>query len=89
MTTTEPTIEQALAELREMFPDKGNKWQFISIRRQEFIDTYMPHAPKRRVEIHIGNGKSPPSCETETLTEAMAQVRKWHSEQSSSIPGER
>lgn len=75
------TVEECLAELREMFPDKGNKWQFISIRKQEFIDTYMPHVARRRVEIHIGNGKSPPSCEAETLSEAMQKVREWKSQQ--------
>lgn len=74
---TELTVEQALAELREMFPDKGHNWQFISIRKQEFIDTYMPHVARRRVQIHIGNGQSPPSCEADTLSEAMAQVHKW------------
>lgn len=75
------TVESALAELREMFPGKGNKWQFISIRKQEFIDTYMPHVARRRVQIHIGNGQSPPSCEAETLDEAMAQVRRWKESQ--------
>jgi hypothetical protein len=80
----EPTVESALKELREMFPDKGHEWQFISIRKQEFIDTYMPHVARRRVEIHVGNGQSPPSCEAATLDQAMAQVRAWHREQSKS-----
>jgi hypothetical protein len=77
--TGETTVESALAELRELFPSVGKDWQFISIRRQEFIDTYTVNV-SRRVEIHIGDGQSPPSCEAETLDEAMAQVRATRTE---------
>ena len=74
--TNEITITVALAELRELFPSAGKDWRFISIRRQEFIDTYTVNV-SRRVEIHIDDGQSPPSCEAETMGEAMSQVRTW------------
>lgn len=73
---TRTDITDALAELRELFPSVGKDWQFISIKRQEFIDTYSPNV-SRRVQIHISSGQSPPSCEAETLEEAMDQVRAW------------
>lgn len=76
VSITEPSVEDCLKELREMFPSRGRDWQFISIRRQEFIDTYMPHVARRRVEIHIGNGKSPPSCEA-TLQSEKLEPCKW------------
>lgn len=80
MTTTEPTVEQCLEELREMFPgeffrvevqqcaqvdDNGNIWW-----REKRANIMM-------LSRGLDNFPSAP-----TLSEAMAQVRKWHSEQS-------
>lgn len=73
---TGETIEAALAELREMFPDEHDPaiGKFISVKRQEFIDSN--HAEVSRTShIYIGYGQSPPSCSAATLDEAMAQVR--------------
>lgn len=78
---TEPTVEEALRELREMFPDEHDPalGKFISVKRQEFIDSN--HAEVSRTShIYIGYGQSPPSCSAATLSEAMAEVRQWHQE---------
>lgn len=80
MTTTpaeseQLTVEQALTELREMFPHRdiqvswsGWSWQYPS---KHFKDGY-----KAKIEIGFFT-----KFEALTLTEAMDQVRKWHKEQ--------
>jgi hypothetical protein len=73
------TVEEALAELRVMFPDA-----YISVKRQEYTSTatYPTATPVRAsAEIYINQGMSPPSCEAKTLGECMAQVRTWKQEQ--------
>lgn len=67
--TTEQSVEQALVELREMFPG--------SCPRIEFSD-YRPIGGSLVVSViavglQLGNAA--------TLNKAMAQVRQWHAEQ--------
>jgi hypothetical protein len=82
MTTTEPSVEDALKELLTMFPGEHDPTQgkFISVTRQEFIDSNSRRT-SRWTKIYIGRGQSPPSCDAPTLSEAMSQVRAWREEQ--------
>lgn len=69
-----PTVEQCLEELREMFP-----------RYKYFSMSVSIGAPRRPYEIRVGSAfysAGVRSFSGETLSEAMAQVRKWYSEQS-------
>lgn len=66
----EPTVEEALGEVQQLFPDElrpylSAGWDATS---GEFC-----------VVIHHSNGQH---SQGRTLTEAMAQVRKFHKEQS-------
>lgn len=67
--SSEPTVEECLAELREMFP---SKWFQIKIsfhldRLWYWIAVY---------------GKPRQGLGIESLSEAMNQVRQWHKENS-------
>lgn len=77
LTTTDSslTVEQCLAELREMFPRL-----FGRITRQDnehasavYISLHRRESPASGLLVFTGVGS--------TLNEAMAQVRKWQQEQ--------
>lgn len=72
---SELTVEEALRRIQEMFPDT-----YIAIRRQEYINTNYDGV-SIGTEIYIDQGQSPPSCHAKTLSEAIAQVRKWKESQ--------
>ena len=72
MTTTEPSIEEALKELREMFPDrdlqvKQSAWRW-AVPNPTFSDGHY-------VKVLIS-----PAVEFKaaTLAGCMVQVRNWH-----------
>jgi hypothetical protein len=76
-TTTEPTIEECLKELREMFRGKGNLAPYITAGFDPDNDWHP------LVVIHwVANGTSYWTDKASTLSEAMAQVRARHKEQS-------
>lgn len=89
MTTTEPTVEQCLEELREMFPR-----HYCSISHEGRLVLGMSWKLKKietvaRIRITsatIEDAMLPVEADADTLGEAMAQVRKWHAEESSSTP---
>lgn len=81
MTTTEPTVEQYLEELREMFPSPRES-EIIHLTVGSVIVAVWDNAdderglpPHRVVRV-----------QRDTLSEAMAQVRSWHAQRSSSTP---
>lgn len=72
MSTTEPTVEAALAELRELFP--RDYW--IRIDRSAFDEPAMNEGIVHRVTISVDRLSR--DFEGTTLSEAMAQVRAFH-----------
>lgn len=76
MTTTEPTVEDCLKQLLEMFPGK-----FISlVRRNEYYPGDLDSGPEETassVTVKIGNLRTEPKFTGPTLSEAMSEVRKW------------
>ena len=75
VTTTEPSVEDCLRELREMLPHRdvqvswsGWSWQYPS---KYFQDGY-------KAKIEIG---AITKFEGDTLSDCMSQVREWHKEQ--------
>lgn len=67
---SEPTVEECLRELRELFPDVT----FISVKAHIIYQPSMPQRPQADIQIE-GRG-----FRRESLSEAMAIVREWHKE---------
>lgn len=70
----EPTVESALKELREMFPDAS----FISAKTHAIYQRNWTHRPQADIQIEDRG------CRRGSLSECMAIVRGWHREQSKS-----
>lgn len=72
MTTTEQTVEEALAELREIFRGKGTFAPYITAGFDPDRD-WQP-----LIIIHwVADGVGQWTDKASTLTEAMAQVRQY------------
>lgn len=69
---SEPTVEEALKELREIFPGCAVSVQFSS--NGQALNVARDWVYLRRRNKVVASGA--------TLAEAMAQVRTWHKEQS-------
>lgn len=82
-TTTEPSVEDCLKELREMSPD-----QRVSVtetrRLLAFPDVNAEVDKEIDYAITVGKGLNAKRFMSAVLGEAMAQVRAWHTEQSKS-----
>ena len=70
----EPTVEEALKELREMFPEYDGYW--IRIDQSAFDEPAMNKGIVYRTTISID--KLAEDFEGSTLGEAMAKVREWN-----------
>lgn len=67
---SEPTVEEALAELKTIFGDSRD----YEIRLRNWGAPYLIHV--------MTNAGLRMDFKSEALSEAMAQVRQWHEEQS-------
>lgn len=81
MTTTEPSVEQALAEMRAMF---AGKWIAFDFAEDHTVGPRGKHHKQSRymVQVEALDGELVYQSETKTLGKLMAQVRKYHAEQS-------
>lgn len=70
----EPSVKQALKELREMFPEYNGYW--IRIDQSAFDEPAMNKGIVHRTTISIDTFTE--GFEGPTLTEAMARVREWN-----------
>lgn len=80
---SEPSVEEALRELREMFP---KTWVYITVQQsgdcspQGKLDI---ETPTVMVQVDRDNGDIIYNDMFDSLSEAMQQVRKWKESQSS------
>lgn len=72
MTTNTMTVEQALKELREMFPDRASS---IEQHLRAGVNSFREIGfYEQRVDVYVG---SMPRGSGESLSDAMTQVRLW------------
>lgn len=71
VTTTEPSVEDCVTEIRQLFPDAT----FISVKNHAIYQlSSMIHRPQADIQIEDRG------CRRESLSECMAIVRGWHRE---------
>jgi hypothetical protein len=78
----EYTVESALAELREMFPDRLRFFINIEQDSRWWICADDDGEGERGIHDYSININSMPRGKSTSLTDAMAQVKKWRESQS-------
>jgi hypothetical protein len=80
VTTTEPSVEDCLKELREMFP---KTWAYVTVQQSGDCSPRGKCEVETFVIIQVDSNKGDIiyNDSSDTLSEAMAQIRAWHSEQ--------
>jgi hypothetical protein len=76
------TVEQALVQLKEMFPlHHGTTWRDFEIRARVYAGDRQPFEIVGFAIDGVGRRWRDYSWEGPTLTDCMEQVRKWREEQ--------